>query len=169
MHLGPVGNLTASASLVPGLMALLHHPHISPPCLEEQGLAQTHVPGPRAPLGSRKREGSHSWLPSSSHPLSCLSTPLNLISSSLLPISHPARQQSQAQQWLCLLLPQAAPNLLSSKFLHSLYKHSRVGTSILTSPVRKPQSKQLFKESNAAKCSERNLRAEVAFLWIYMA
>lgn len=82
----------------------------------------------------------------------------DLTASSHFPIFYPGGWQPQPWQWLFLLLPQAAAKLLSSKFLQSLYTRGRVGISILTPPVGKPQPDQLLKESKAAKCWGEKLK-----------
>lgn len=74
--------------------------------------------------------------------------------------SWPGLWQRQTWQGLYLLLPQAAPEVLSSKLLQSLYTHGGVATSNLTHPVGKPQGNQLLNESKAEKCQGGKLEGQ---------
>lgn len=84
-------------------------------------------------------------------PVACPSTTLP---------SWPAVWQQHSWQWLHLLLPQAAPEVLASKLLGSLYTRGKMASTILIHPVGKTQGNQLLKEGKAAKWQGEGLEGQ---------
>lgn len=172
---GSVGNLTASAPLVPGAGGCPPPPPHLPPLprrLEEGGLAWPCMPGAGALSGAREQEGGHGWIPSF-----CFSPALRLVPApprshgQLSPPHFPPRRAAAVAP--AAAVPIAAIGSPKNAFLQSFCAVFRnvAGWERASSPLlwEKPQSYQLFKESKAANCGERNFRAEAAFLWVYMA
>ena len=153
-------------------MAPFHHAHISPRCLEEQGLAWPHIPEAGAPPGTRK-QGWRSQLDPIFLllfcPLACPSAPLPSCPA-LASSSHTqAGSSSSSPRSVCACCCHRQPQNSILQHFCTVFTHVE-GQEWASSPLLWENHRAIrsWKKARQQSTGERNLRTEAAFLWLYL-